>query len=137
MDTDATTLHNSDEHEIRALLTDRRITSVEDNILTLDDGTCITVLPDNSTGIGHHIEHTLDHLASYDNRITRVQFVNKTYEGDDNKHPHRTYQIFVYSSAIKTKNKGKQKLIEVNERACSSTGYLYGMGFQLIITPTT
>lgn len=125
------TLWHSDEHEIRQLLMGRRITSVTDNTLTLDNGTTLTVEAANHDGPCCDMHNTLHFLATFDNVITRVQFVTKELADASAENP-RSYEIFVYSSKVKTKNKGKTAILSVSG---DQGNFGYGSGYTLTVTP--
>lgn len=113
------TLSHLDHEEIRDLLVGHRVAKAADHQLVLDDGTMLTVVPNEGCGgctAGHY---RLDSLNGCDNIITSVEFVDE----ESSDHRDDIFRVFVFAANEKI------NLLEVS-------GYdngWYGTGYKILI----
>lgn len=134
------TLNYTDNEQITALLTGRRITAVElghfdrpdrdwgdpaTGRLTLDDGTQVLVVPNEggcSCGAG---DYELKALAAADNVITSVRLACEPDPTQaESWEPDRSYRIYVVADAV--------EINAVQIDGNDGNGY-YGTGYELIV----
>lgn len=114
------TLHECDKKEIEELLLGHKVVAYEaDNLFVLDNGVLLQINPNigcNGCGSGSYY---LRHIASVNNAITNVEFVE---EYDDDEYQCKHYRIFVIANGITT------ELLDV----CGTDGNgWYGTGYTI------
>lgn len=117
-------LDQTDENKIADLLIGRRIVNVENDLLQLDDGTVLRVIPNEGCGGCSSGWYYLRQLNQVSNAITSVEFTceelpNEYFMSDDT-----AYRIYVYADGIA----GKQTLLSVEGN--DGSGY-YGTGYEI------
>lgn len=115
------TLSYADHEQLRALLLGRKVTKVGDDLLHLDDGTTLKIVPNQgcSCGMG---DYSLDELNGCDNVVTAVEFGEENL--DDWKQDD-VFQVFVYA------DNQRINLLSVSgmDNGC------YGVGYEIQVTP--
>ncbi len=108
-----------DKEAITALLVGRTVTKIDDSTLLLDNGTRLKLEGNNggcSCGSG---DYELTHLASVDNVITNVRFVDSP-SGDGYEAQNGSYSIFVFA--------GDQQINLATFEGTDGNGW-YGTGY--------
>ena len=125
-----TTYDTPDGRDLAPHLVGRTIISVSkdtnedgmgDGTLTLDDGTTLTITPNEGCGGCENGWYYLEHLEGAENIITSVETVTRTddYGGED------VYELFVFTEA------GKHHLATIH--GDEGNGW-YGYGFTVNVT---
>ena len=131
---DPNDLEESDEAKIRDLLMGHKVVKVADDKLTLDDGTVLTIYPNEGCGGCSNGYYEIAELNDCDNIITNVTLNTREVE---TKHDEGTYswsesttvyEIFVYAENQPI------KLLEVS--GSDGNGY-YGTGYRINVTRET
>jgi hypothetical protein len=112
--------HNA-EDDITRLLVGRKVTKVDHETLSLDDGTILKVLPNDGCGGCTNGYYELEALNEVENAIMSVEFTES--QNLD------MLSIFVYCEGVET----RQQLLEVS--GDDGNGY-YGYGYRIrVIRP--
>lgn len=111
-------ISHTDEDDIKSLLMGRKVTKVADDMLTLNDGRTLTIVPNDGCGGCSNGWYSIDELNGCDNMITNVTFDN-VGKGD-----YDTFQVFVYAEHQQI------KLLEVSG---GDNGY-YGRGYWITVS---
>lgn len=111
-----------DEAATEELLVGKSVISVENDVMTLSDGTEVHVLPNEGCGGCSSGWYQLDELNKCEAVITSVRL----HCSDDDDYDAHTYKIFVLAA-----NK-EQVLLSVS--GDDGSGY-YGTGYTLIVKP--
>lgn len=113
-------MRHSDEHAIRETLIGRTVTKVNEETLELDDGTRLTVRPNDGCGGCPSGNYWLNELNDCPvNAIMAVEFIE---EGEDD---HTSYKVFVLAENQHI------KLLEVE--GSDGNGF-YGTGYWIQVT---
>lgn len=120
------TLYECNEKEIEELLLGRKIVADEDSdTLILDNGVRLLIRPNIGCGACESGNYYLEHIASVNNAITDVEFVNdyEDYDEDDfDAEYYQHYKIFVIADGMTT------ELLDVY--GTDGNGY-YGTGYKI------
>lgn len=119
-----TTMHYTEEDQIRTLLVGRSVAKVADNELRLDDGRLLTVVPNEGGCSCAAGDYELTELNDCPNMIMAVEFDQEDTD-HDGEGP-QTYRVFVLAENQRI------KLLEVS--GDDGNGY-YGTGWWLEIKP--
>ena len=114
-------LYCDDEKEIKDLLMFRKVVKVKDDVLFLDNGTELHILPNEGWGGCGAGWYGITDLNNCDNVITNVEF---ECESLGNYGEEFSYKIFVYAE-----NK-KLKILQVD--GDDGNGY-YGTGYSIVV----
>lgn len=113
------TLNECNENEIKELLLGHKIVADESSdSLILDNGVLLQINPNIGCGGCESGNYYLQHIASVNNAITNVEFVE---EHDDDYH-YKHYKIFVIADGMTT------ELLDVY--GTDGNGY-YGTGYKI------
>ena len=116
------TFNECDEKEIEELLLGHKIVADESNdSLVLDNGVVLQINPNIGCYGCEAGNYYLQHIASVNNAITNVEFVND-YEGYDDEEDYQHYRIFVIADGVTT------ELLDVY--GTDGNGY-YGTGYTI------
>lgn len=120
------TLCEQNEKEIEELLLGHKIVADENSdTLILDNGVHLLITPNSGCGACPSGNYYLEHIASVNNAITNVEFVNEhedsEYEDFDEEY-YQHYRIFVIADGMTT------ELLDVY--GTDGNGY-YGTGYQI------
>lgn len=116
-----TYVKESDTSEIEELLLGCRVVDVRDDLLVLDNGTVVEVIPNDggcSCGAG---DYSIESLTKVNNIITKVEF---DYDPSSDYDNGTGYKIFVYAD--------NEKINLLSVVGNDGNGY-YGTGFTLKI----
>nr|DAF70844.1 MAG TPA: hypothetical protein [Caudoviricetes sp.] len=120
------TLYECNEKEIEELLLGHKIVADENNdTLILDNGVRLLITPNSGCDACPSGNYYLEHIASVNNAITNVEFVNEHEDSDyddfdDEYYQH--YKIFVIADGMTT------ELLDVY--GTDGNGY-YGTGYKI------
>lgn len=120
------TLYECNEKEIEELLLVHKIVADENSdTLILDNGVHLLITPNSGCDACPSGNYYLEHIASVNNAITNVEFVNEhedsEYEDFDEEY-YQHYRIFVIADGMTT------ELLDVY--GTDGNGY-YGTGYQI------
>lgn len=116
------TLYECDEKEIEDLLLGHKIVADENNdALILDNGVVLQINPNIGCYGCESGNYYLQHIASVNNAITNVEFVNDHDDSDDEEY-YQHYRIFVIADGVTT------ELLDVY--GTDGNGY-YGTGYKI------
>lgn len=116
------TLYECDEKEIEELLLGHKIVADENNdALILDNGVVLQINPNIGCYGCESGNYYLQHIASVNNAITNVEFVNDHDDSDDEEY-YQHYRIFVIADGMTT------ELLDVY--GTDGNGY-YGTGYTI------
>ena len=116
------TLYECDEKEIEELLLGHKIVADENNdALILDNGVVLQINPNIGCYGCESGNYYLQHIASVNNAITNVEFVND-YDDSDDEEYYQHYRIFVIADGVTT------ELLDVY--GTDGNGY-YGTGYKI------
>lgn len=120
------TLYECNEKEIEELLLGHKIVADENSdTLILDNGVHLLITPNSGCDACPSGNYYLEHIASVNNAITNVEFVNEhedsEYEDFDEEY-YQHYRIFVIADGMTT------ELLDVY--GTDGNGY-YGTGYQI------
>lgn len=120
------TLYECNEKEIEELLLGHKIVADENNdTLILDNGVHLLITPNIGCGACPAGNYYLEHIASVNNAITNVEFVNDYEDYDENDFDaeyYQHYKIFVIADGMTT------ELLDVY--GTDGNGY-YGTGYKI------
>ena len=117
------TLYECDEKEIEELLLGHKIVADENNdVLILDNGVVLQINPNIGCYGCESGNYYLQHIASVNNAITNVEFVNDHDDSDDDEEYYQHYRIFVIADGMTT------ELLDVY--GTDGNGY-YGTGYTI------
>lgn len=121
------TLNECDEKEIEELLLGHKIVADENNdALILDNGVVLQINPNVGCYGCESGNYYLEHIASVNNAITNVEFVNDYEVNDDDYYDeedyYQHYRIFVIADGVTT------ELLDVY--GTDGNGY-YGTGYTI------
>lgn len=116
--------HDEDDR-IKELFIGRRVIAAEAYVLTLDDGTRVTVEPNEGCGGCTAGWYELERIATAENVITAVGVEEEVVTGDPDGADDR-YRLFVYAAGVDA----KAEIVTV--KGCDGNGY-YGTGFSLVV----
>ena len=121
------TLNECDEKEIKELLLGHKIVADENNdALILDNGVVLQINPNVGCYGCESGNYYLQHIASVNNAITNVEFVNDYEVNDDDYYDeedyYQHYKIFVIADGMTT------ELLDVY--GTDGNGY-YGTGYKI------
>lgn len=121
------TLNECDEKEIEELLLGHKIVADENNdALILDNGVVLQINPNVGCYGCESGNYYLQHIASVNNAITNVEFVNDYEVNDDDYYDeedyYQHYRIFVIADGVTT------ELLDVY--GTDGNGY-YGTGYKI------
>ncbi len=114
-------MYYNDENGIRDLLEGRAVVYVNGDTMILDNGTLVTVIPNEGGCVCRAGDYSLEYLNKTENVITRVYFDYKP-GGDDYANYDGYYRIFVYT--------GDERINLLSVVGGDGNGY-YGTGFEL------
>lgn len=113
-----------DDENIKKLFVGKSIVHVEDDVMTLNDGTLVKVLPNEGCwGCPSGNFSLTERLKKVESVITNVKLVHKEVSRDE-----ETFSLFLYTGGKKNKKGKKVTLFEVS--GSGGNGY-YGTGFEL------
>ena len=115
-------LDNWDENKIRELLLYHKIIKVEDDTLTLDNGTTLFFRGNEGCGGCSSGWYDVTELNTCDNVITDVEFVT---DEEDEWEADKSYKIFVYAE--------NQRIKIAQIDGSDGSGY-YGTGYSIYVT---
>lgn len=119
------TLCECNEKEIEELLLDHKVTVDDYDNLVLDNGVVLQINPNIGCGGCESGNYYLEHIASVNNAITNVEFVNEREDSDcedfDAEY-YQHYKIFVIADGMTT------ELLDVY--GTDGNGY-YGTGYTI------
>lgn len=104
-----------DEDEIKALLLGHTVTKVDDETLTLDDGTVLTIIGNSGCGGCSNGHYSLDELNDCPNNA----IMNVEFDEDSNPDGDDVFRLYVYAEHERI------KLLEVSGH---DNGW-YGVGY--------
>lgn len=121
------TLNECNENEIKELLLGHKIVADENNdSLILDNGVVLQINPNVGCYGCESGNYYLEHIASVNNAITNVEFVNYYEDNDDDYYDeeddYQHYKIFVIADGMTT------ELLDVY--GTDGNGY-YGTGYKI------
>lgn len=121
------TLNECDEKEIEEMLLGHKIVADENNdALILDNGVVLQINPNVGCYGCESGNYYLEHIASVNNAITNVEFVNDYEVNDDDYYDeedyYQHYRIFVIADGVTT------ELLDVY--GTDGNGY-YGTGYKI------
>lgn len=119
-------LYYSEEAGIRDLLVGRRIVSTNDNVLVLDDGTRLVVIPNDGCGGCSSGSYGIDKLEKFESVITSVRFEDSEESANEYAEDPHTYRIFVLSA--------DKEQLALQVSGDDGNGY-YGSGYSLRVVP--
>lgn len=114
-----------DDPQIERVFMGRRITGAEGDVLTLDNGTKVTVVPNQGGCSCASGDYELTKIAAFDNVITKVEQV-VTHDSIEDYQEQKKYELFVYA--------GEEKIAALEVDGDDGNGY-YGTGYSLLVTP--
>lgn len=119
------TLCECNEKEIEELLLGHKVTVDDYDNLVLDNGVVLQINPNIGCGACESGNYYLEHIASVNNAITNVEFVNDYEDYDDEDFDaeyYQHYKIFVIADGMTT------ELLDVY--GTDGNGY-YGTGYKI------
>lgn len=117
-------LDQTDVDQIKELLIGRKVINVENDIMALDNGTVLRIIPNEGCGGCNSGWYYLKQLNKINNAITNVEVCEEDIPYDENNDEPRAYRIYVYADGIV----GKQTLLSVE--GDDGNGY-YGTGYEI------
>ena len=114
-----------EDDRLKELFVGRRVIAAKGDVLTLDDGTRVTVLPNEGCGGCPSGWYELERIATAENVITAVSVEGEEVTGDPDGDDAR-YRLFVYAAGVDA----KAEIVTV--KGYDGNGY-YGTGFSLVV----
>ena len=122
-------IYHDENEQLKELFVGRRVVAAEGDELTLDDGTRVTVEPNEGCGGCYSGAYTLERIAAADNVVTDVRVeeedITDDKDGDDVR-----YRLFVYAAGV---DAGTEI---ASVKGWDGNGY-YGTGFALVVKHNT
>ena len=118
-------IEHHESRELNALFVGRRVVAAEGDVLTLDDGTRVTVEPNEGCGGCCSGWYELEHIATAENVITAVSVEDEDMTDDPDGDDAR-YRLFVYAAGVDVKTE------IATVKGYDGNGY-YGTGFSLVV----
>lgn len=118
-----------EKDRLKELFVGRRVIAAEGDVLTLDDGTRVTVEPNEGCGGCPSGWYTLERIAAADNVVTDVKVEDEDITDDEDGDDVR-YRLFVYAAGV---DAGTEI---ASVKGWDGNGY-YGTGFALVVKHNT
>lgn len=127
-------MYYDDVEEITDVLLGRKIVSIVDNRLTLDNDVVLTVVPNEGCGGCTNGYYSLDVLNHVENVITSVK-VEDSEEDHESYSSKRVYSIFVYTGGVTVEGnttEGEENVL-LQISGTDGNGY-YGTGYKIVVS---